>query len=164
VRQTLRRKNEKIMKILKFCSIALSSGLLVGVLLGWHVGKTWTDGQQVLWEMSAPAGYGSLALLQYEQADAEHARQAVLGFTNFSKSMRKLPSAKSDQALLIDTGRAYLKLAAIEELAGNAGLSHQYVLHAQESFRSMGREIPEEKLDAEVTKIADLARPASPPL
>jgi hypothetical protein len=152
------------MKILRFCSIALSSGLLVGALVGWHVGKNWTGGQQVLWEMSAPVGYGSLALLQYEQADAEHARQALVGFTNFSKSMRKLPSAKGDKALLIDTGRTYLKLAALEELAGDTGLSHQYVLNAQESFRSMGREIPEEKLDAEVSKIADLARPASPPL
>jgi hypothetical protein len=152
------------MKILKLCSIALSSGLLIGVLVGWHVGKTWTGGRQILWEMSAPAGYGSLAILQYGQADAPHARQALVGFTNFSKSMRKLPSVKSDKALLIDTGRAYLKLAALEELTGNTGLSHQYVLNAQESFRSMGREIPEEKLDAEVTKIADLARPASPPL
>ncbi len=151
------------MKTLKFCGIAVLSGLLLGVLVGWHVGRTWTGGQQILWEVSGPAGYGSLANLQYEQADAEHARQALLGFTNFSKSMSKLPSAQGDKALLIDTGRSYLRLAALEELAGNGSLSHQHVLSAQESFRKMGRDIPEEKLNNEVTKITGLARPNGPP-
>jgi hypothetical protein len=36
-------------------------------------------------------------------------------------------------------------------------------LDAQESFRSTGRAIPEEKLDQEVAKITALARKTSPP-
>jgi hypothetical protein len=151
------------MKALKFCGVALSSGLLIGALGGWYVGRTWTRGHTILWEMSAEAEYSQFALLQYDEADTQHARQALLSFADFSKSMSKLPSARTDKAILIDTGRTYLKLAALEELAGNGALSHRYVLSAQQSFRSMGTDVPEEKLDAEVTKIAALARPAKPP-
>jgi hypothetical protein len=151
------------MRALKLSSIALSIGLVAGGLAGWNVGNTWVGGQAILWEMSGAAGYSSLAQLQYEQADTEHARQAMLGFTAFSKSMSKLPSAQGDKALVIDTGRTYLRLAAIEELAGNSNLSHQYVLSAQESFKRMGRDIPEEELNKQVTKIVGVVRPTSPP-
>lgn len=140
------------MKALKL-GIAVLAGLLIGALLGWRLGNTFTGGQIVLEEMSAGAGYGSLALLQYEQADTEHARQALVGFTDFSKSTSKLPSAQGDQALMLDTGRTNLRLAALEESAGNGALSHQYVLSARESFRSLGRDIPEEDLDKQVAKI-----------
>ncbi len=152
------------MKTVKFCSIAVLSGLLIGALGGWHYGKVITKGRLIWEEMFASAGYGQLALVQYDQADPEHARQALLSFTDLSKSMTKLPSAQGDRALMIDAGRAYLKLAAIEDLAGNAALSHQYVLSAQESFRNAGNDITEEKLNQEVTRIAALPQPMSPPL
>jgi hypothetical protein len=152
------------MKTLKSCSIAVSAGLLIGILGGWHYGKLITNGRLNWEEMFASAGFGQLALAQYDQADPEHARQALLSDVDFSKSMTKLPSAQGDQALLIDTGRTYLKLAAIEELAGNSVLSHQYVLGAQQSFGRIGREIPEEKLNKEVARIAALPQPMSPPL
>ena len=152
------------MNPLKFCSIALASGLVLGALAGRHLGRTMGAGQAALWEVSAAAGYEELALLQYGQADTDHSRQALLGFTNFSKSVNKLQSARSDRALLEDTGWAYLRLAAIEELAGNNILSHKYVLAAQQSFKSMGREIPEEELNQQVTKIAVVARPSGQPL
>ena len=151
------------MRARKFCGIALASGLVVGVLVGRHVGRTLAGGGAILWEMSAVAGYGELALLQYDQADTEHARQALQGFTKFSQSMSKLHSAQNDKALLIDTGRAYLRLAAIEERAGNSSLSRQYVLNAQQSFRNMGREIPEEELNKQVTKIVSASAPNIPP-
>lgn len=151
------------MKALKLSSIALSIGLIVGGLAGWHVGNTWVGGQAILWEMSGAAGYSSLSQLQYQQADTDHARQALLGFTAFSRSMSKLPSAQGDKVLPIDTGRTYLRLAAIEERAGNNSLSHQYLLDAQQSFRSMGREIPEDELKKQVTKIVSSVPSKSPP-
>jgi hypothetical protein len=151
-------------KTLKFCSMAVLSGLVIGVLGGWHFGGVITKGRLLWEEMFASAGYGQLALVQYDQADPEHARQALLSFTDFSKSLSKLPSAREDDALMIDTGRAYLKLAAMEEVAGNAALSRLYVINAQESFRGIGRDIPEEKLNKEVTRLAALPQPISPPL
>lgn len=151
------------MKALKLGGIALAVGLVIGVAVGWHLGRAVSGGQAVLSEMSAASGYGTLALLQDEQADTEHARQALLGFTNFSKSMTKLHSAQGDKALLVDTGRAYLCLAAIEELAGNSSLSHQYVLDAQQTFKSIGRNIPEQDLDKQVAKMVASARPNGPP-
>jgi hypothetical protein len=150
------------MKALKLCGIALSSGLLVGVVAGSYLGS-WIGGILIWREMSAGTGYAELSNLQYAQADTEHARQALLSFTKFSQSMSKLHSAQNDKALLIDTGRAYLRLAAIEELAGNSNLSHQYVLSAQQSFRSMGRNIPEVELDKQVTKIVSTVPSKSPP-
>jgi len=150
------------MKALKLCSVALSSGLLVGALVGWHFGRTITDGGLIWEEMFATAGYGQLALLQYEEADTPHGRQALLSFTDFARSMRKLPNAQHDQALMIDTGRSYLRLAALEQLAGNNNLSHQYVLSAQESFKSMGRDIPEGDLNKQVAKILKAAAPVIP--
>jgi hypothetical protein len=150
------------MKTVKFCGIAGSTGLLIGLLLGWHLGRSFTRGRVNLEEMSAPAAYGKLAALQYERADTPHARQALLGFTNFSRSVSKLPSAQQDKALQIDTGRVYLRLAALEELAGNGSLSHQYLLSAQESFRRFGREIPEEELNKQVTKIIASTQTGTP--
>ena len=147
------------MKVLKLCGIALSSGLIVGVVAGSYAG-TWIGGMLIWREMSAGTGYAELSNLEYAQADPDHARQALLGFTNFSKSMSKLHSAQGDKALLIDTGRAYLRL---EERAGNSSLSRQYVLSAQQSFKSMGRDIPEDELDKQVTKIASSAPAKSPP-
>lgn len=150
------------MKLLKLCGIALSSGLLIGISAGSYAG-TWVDGVIIWREISAASSYEELSLLQSEQADTQHGRQALLGFTNFSKSMSRLHSAKGDQALLVDTGRAYLRLAAIEERAGNSSLSHQYILCAQQSFKSMGRDIPEDELNKQVTKIVSTALPNRPP-
>jgi len=152
------------MKAFKFRGVALLSGLLIGVLAGWQFGTGVTYGRLIWQAMLAEAGYSQLSLVQYDQADSDHARQALLSFTDFSKSMSKLRSAQGDKALMVDAGRAYLKLAAIEELAGNSALSHLYVLNAQESFRSIGRDIPEENLNQEVTRIAALPQPMSPPL
>ena len=154
---------EENMKTLRFCGMAVLSGLLIGALVGWHYGKVITDGRMMWEEMFAAAGYGQLSLLQYDQADSEHARQALLSYTNFSKSISELPNAHGDKALLIDTGRNYLRLAAIEELAGNRSLAHQYVLSAQQCFKGTGHNIPEEKLDQEVTKIIASAHPNDPP-
>jgi len=151
------------MKALKFCGIALASGLILGVFFGGYIGRTWAAGGAILWEVSAAAGYEQLASLQSDQADPDHARQALLGFTDFSRSMTKLHSAQGDKALLVDTGRTYLRLAAIEELAGNSNLSHKYVLDAQQSFKSMGRKISEQDLNQQVAKIVASARLSSPP-
>jgi hypothetical protein len=150
------------MKALKLCGMALSSGLLVGVIAGSYAG-TWIDGVLIWREMSAGTGYAELSNLQYDQADTDHARQAQLGFTQFSQSMSKLHSAQGDKPLLIDTGRAYLRLAAIEERAGNSSLSRQYVLNAQQSFRSIGRDIPEAELDKQVAKIVSTVPANRPP-
>src|ERR1700722_13516295 len=147
------------MKAVKFFGVAVSSGLLIGALVGWHFGRTITDGRLIWEEMFASAGYGQLALRQYEEADSVHARQALLSFTDFARSMSKLPSAQHDQALMVDTGRSYLRLAALEQLAGDDSLSHQYVRSAQESFKSIGRDIPEADLNKQVAKIVKAAAP-----
>jgi hypothetical protein len=78
--------------------------------------------------------------VQYQQADAEHARQASLGFVNFSKQIDHLPDGQPDKTLLTDVGLSYIRLAKLEAQAGNSELSQQYVSLAQDSFKAAGRD------------------------
>lgn len=151
------------MRALTFWGIALASGLLIGVLGGAYIGRTTGVGQAFLWQMFAEAGYEQFTLLQFEQADTDHSRQALVSYTNFSQSMSKLHSGHSNKMLSTETGRTYLRLAAIEQSAGYPGRSHQYVLRAQEAFKSAGRDISEEDLEKQVAKIVASAPLNSPP-
>jgi hypothetical protein len=110
---------EAAMRTAKIGGTAPSVGFLIGVALGWYFGRVVAGGKSILWEMSASAGYRQLALIPYEQADTERARQAFQAFTAFSNAMSELDSARGDEALLLETGRTYLR--SLED----ASLSHQ---------------------------------------
>jgi hypothetical protein len=144
------------MRALKFCGIALASGLVVGALGGAYVGNIIGTGQSILWQLSAEFGYEQFAHLQFEQADVDHSRQALVSYADFSKSMSQMHPG-DNKFISMETGRNYLRLAAIEQAAGYPGLSHQYVLKAQEAFKSVGRDISEEALDKQVAKIVSSA-------
>jgi hypothetical protein len=60
-------------------------------------------------------------------------------------------------------GTSLFETRSIEELAGNSNLSHQCVLDAQQTLKSMGRDISEDDLNNQIAKIAALARPNGPP-
>ena len=96
--------------------------------------------------MSVDAEYSSFAILQYQQADAQHARQALLGFVNFAKQIDHLPDGQPDKILLTDVGLSYVRLARLEEQAGNTELSQQYVSLAQDSFKAAGRDYSRETI------------------
>lgn len=152
------------MRPTKFYGIAVSLGLLIGTLVGWHYGRNVTQGLLVWEEGFASAGYSQLASLQYEEADAQHGREALLSFTDFAKTLGHLPSAQGDRALLFDSGFAYMRLAALEELAGNDGLSHEYMLKAQEAFRNGGHTYSEDDLKKKISELTKLPRPSPSPL
>ena len=74
------------MKTLKFCSTAVLSGLLVGSSRRLALSANVITKGRLLWEeMFASAGHGQLALVQYDQADPEHAREALVSCHGFLK-------------------------------------------------------------------------------
>jgi hypothetical protein len=134
------------MKNSKLAGMALTIGLLIGVPVGYHVNSVFTRGERVLGQMSVDAEYSSFAILQYQQADVQRARQALLGFVNFSKQIDHLPDGHPDKTLLTDVGLSYVRLARLEEQAGNTELSQQYVSLAQDSFKAAGRDYSRDDL------------------
>jgi hypothetical protein len=128
------------MKNLKLAGMATAIGLLIGLPVGFRVNSVFTRGERVLGQMSVDAEYSSFAILQYQQADAQHAREALLGFVNFSKQIDHLPDGQPDKTLLTDVGLSYVRLAKLEAQAGNADLSAEYVSLAQNSFKAAGRD------------------------
>jgi len=134
------------MKNPQLAGMAIAIGLLIGVPVGYHVNSVFTRGERVLGQMSVDAEYSSFAILQYQQADAQRARQALLGFVNFSKQIDHLPDGQADKTLLTDVGLSYVRLARLEEQAGNPELSQQYVSLAQDSFKAAGRDYSRDDL------------------
>jgi len=134
------------MKNPQLAGMAIAIGLLIGVPVGYHVNSVFTRGERALGQMSVDAEYSSFAILQYQQADAQRARQALLGFVNFSKQIDHLPDGQADKTLLTDVGLSYVRLARLEEQAGNPELSQQYVSLAQDSFKAAGRDYSRDDL------------------
>ena len=98
------------MKNLKLAGMAMAIGFFIGLPVGYHVNSGFTRGERVWGQMAVDAEYSTFAIWQYQQADAEHARQALLGFVNFSKQIDHLPDGQPDKTLLIDVGLSYVRL------------------------------------------------------
>ena len=134
------------MKNLRLAGIAMTVGLLIGLPVGYHFNNVASLGERVLAQRAVDAEYSTFSSMQYKQADGQHAREALLGFVNFSKQSDDLPDGHLDRTLLNDVGVSYVRLAKLEAQAGNVELSQQYVPHAQESFKAAGREYSRDDL------------------
>jgi hypothetical protein len=141
------------MKTSKLAGIAVTIGLLIGLPAGYQINRVFTKGEMVLGQMLVGAEYSSFSLLQYEQADAQHAREALLGFIGFSKTIDRLADGQREKTLLLDVGSSYVRLARLEAQAGNADLSQQYVSLAQESFKAAGHDYSRDDLMKRVAKV-----------
>ncbi|MBZ5597522.1 MAG: hypothetical protein LAN83_04300 [Acidobacteriia bacterium] len=137
---------------------------LAAFILGLPAGYAWSYKNLVLSEkflngMLATAGYANSAFWQYKEADPERGRQALLGFLDFTQRMQKLPWWGNDRPTISDQGLTYMRLAFLEKSAGNASLAHDYVLKAQERFKTAGHPHSESELWNMVSKIDSNARP-----
>jgi hypothetical protein len=101
--------------------------------------------------MAAQAGYGELAFLQDGHAGPTKAREALLGFINFSKSVEAMPGGTKTNVALFDRGIACLRLARLERRSGNMDLSKQYIHLAYESYQAAGTRVSEEDLTNQLT-------------
>ncbi len=122
----------------KILGLAMLLGFVIGGTLGYYAARTFTRASVVLGNMTSAAGYGNLAYMQYRHATPERAREALLGFVDYSKSLETMPDGEKDKVLLRDRALSYMRLALLEEKAGNINLSRQYAQAAQESFTAGG--------------------------
>jgi hypothetical protein len=122
----------------KTFTLAILVGFLIGAIFGYRGTRALAAGWDLLGNMASSAEYCELAFMQYRHATPQRGREALLGFVDYSKLVETMPNGKKDKVLLIDRGLTYMRLALLEEKAGNVNLSKQYAQAAQESYAAGG--------------------------
>jgi len=120
-------------------AVAILAGFLVGLAGGYYSTVRYLlDPARSALRTVALAEYETLASLQYKHADIDQAREALSGFLDFMRQVRALPD--SDAALeRPDTYLTYLRLASLEEAAGNGDAARDYLAKAQQAATSGGK-------------------------
>jgi|SRR5579859_61220 len=90
-----------------------------------------------LFQMTANAGIEELSLFQYKEAGTPYRREALLALLNFLQTAEELKHANS-KSLNLTIAYTYVRLAMVEEVAGDLNQSHDYFLKAQERFKTAG--------------------------
>lgn len=126
-------------------------GLIVGVATGVPEGKALAARLFALRTVAIQTELASFSATQFQHADPEHARQAVLSELRTLDSLEHLgpqaPRSPNNAALYI----AYARLAMIEQDAGNAAAMQAAVAKAAEQWRILH---PGEPLDTAQMKQA----------
>jgi hypothetical protein len=98
--------------------------------------------------------YESLALLQYEQSDLPHARQALLDVLKFLDETEASNRVGEQKSIDGDRGLTYMRLALLEEKANNGDRSQDYIRKAQASFKKCdGKQYSDADLQKLMTKL-----------
>ena len=122
-------------RIAKYGMLVLAA-MLVGFPLGYFYSqRTVGKGSNILSQTYALSEYETLANLQYKQADPLHASRAQLDLLNFMQQLQAKQKIDIPRALDYDRARVIMRLALLEENAGNKEKSKQYILEAQESLK-----------------------------
>jgi len=133
--------------------------LLIGILLGLPLGylraqKSVGGGSKINSQWVALSQYESLALLQYEQSDLPHARQALLDVLKFLDETEASNRVGEQKSIDGDRGLMYMRLALLEQKADNSGLSQDYIRKARASFEKCdGKRYSDEDLHKLMTKL-----------
>jgi hypothetical protein len=139
--------------------VAYAIILLIGILMGLPLGylraqKSIGGGSKIMSQWVALSQYESLALLQYEQSDLPHARQALLDVLKFLDETATSNRVGDQKSIDGDRGLTYLRLALLEEKANNGDLSLDYIRKAQASFKKCdGKEYADADLQKLMTKL-----------
>lgn len=116
-------------------ALLLLAAALIGFPLGYrHARSSMGDGAAILSQALALSEYETLANLQYKQADATHGSQAQLDLLNFMEQLQAKQKIAVPRALDYDRARALMRLAMLEEEAGNNERLQQYLRQAQENL------------------------------
>ncbi|HTA23492.1 MAG TPA: hypothetical protein VK763_08170 [Terriglobales bacterium] len=133
--------------------------LLIGTLLGLPLGylraqKSVGGGSKIMSQWVALSQYESLALLQYEQSDLPHARQALLDVLKFLDETEASNRVGEQKSIDGDRGLTYMRLALLEQKTNNGDLSQDYIRKAQASFKKCdGKEYSDADLRKLMTKL-----------
>lgn len=146
-------------QVAKYVLLALAA-VLVGFPLGfWHARHSMGDGAAILSQTLAISEYEILANLQYKQADPQHGAQAQLDLLSFMQQLQARQKIAVPTALDYDRARVLMRIALLEEQAGDNQAFQQYLHQAQESLDDCDHKwYPEEKMRNWIAK-ADAGSP-----
>ena len=135
---------KRTLRFLALIVVGLAIGAVSGVV---HGRRSLGQGSEVLSQSFALAEYETLASLEYKEADPTHAKQALLDLLAFMDQMEATNRVAIQKSLDLDRGITYMRLAMLEESAGNNDLARGYVGRAQMSFKKRDNsDISEDRL------------------
>lgn len=140
-------------RVAKYGLLVLAAAL-VGFPIGfWHAEKSMGAGAAILSQALALSEYETLANLQYKQADAVHGAQAQLDLLSFMQQLRAKEKIALPMELDHDQAKAFMRLALLDEQAGDNEGFQQYLHQAQEILnRSDQKWYREETMRAFIAK------------
>lgn len=130
------------------------AGLILGLPLGLGLGHRAFDKENELFsDVLALSEYETLAGIQYKESDVPHARQALLDLIRFMDEMETNNRLGLQKSMDLDRGMAFMRLAFLEEKAGNPSESAAYIHKAQAVLSKRdGSEQSEEYLREQITR------------
>jgi hypothetical protein len=130
------------------------AGMILGLPLGLGLGhRAFDEGNELFSDVLALSEYETLAGIQYKESDVPHARQALLDLLKFMDGMKANNRLGLQKSMSTDRGIAFMRLALLEEKAGNTSESREYVRKAQEAMKNRdGSVMSEDRLRELVTK------------
>jgi hypothetical protein len=118
-------------------------GLGFGFVCGWRAANwTYSATNEVVYVAAVPE-LEEFSYRQYRYADIEHARQALLMFTNFGE---QLDAVHQDNVLRRDLGFAYTRLSILADSVDDMQQSRQYLEKANYWYKAGGGHIRDLKL------------------
>jgi hypothetical protein len=140
----IQTRMKRTLRFLALIVVGLAIGAVSGVV---HGRRSLGQGSEVLSQSFALAEYETLASLEYKEADPTHAKQALLDLLAFMDQMEAANRVAIQKSLDLDRGITYMRLAMLEERAGNNDLARGYVGRAQMSFKKRDNsDISEDRL------------------
>jgi len=135
-------------------AVLILVGLILGLPLGIRLGhRTFDRGNEMFSEVLALSEYETLAGIQYKESDFPHAKLALQDLIKFMDEMETNNKPELQRSTELDRGIAYMRLAFLEEKAGNASESATYIHKAQAVLSKRdGSEQSEEHLREQVTR------------
>jgi hypothetical protein len=126
--------------VTRFALLAIA-GTILGLPLGyWRAHKSVGEGAQIMSETDALGEYETLASLQYKQSNSEYGKQALIDLLEFMKRMELASKQANQKDIDGDRAFVYLRLALLDEKAGNMESYRNYIQRAQESLRKRSNE------------------------
>ena len=144
----------RVMKVSFFLSAML--GLAAGAVFGYRQGAELGESMRSIEPIAASSAASDFAARQFHHANVEHARQAALLEISVLEQLRVATSDTPAQGRL---GFAYIRLAMVEEAAGNKEAERRAMEQARAWFPPPrpGHELSDDQLKQALNRMDDFA-------
>jgi len=140
-------------RLKRFALLAVG-GLVAGVPIGFGLRhRSFSTGLEMFSDILALGEYETLTSLQYRESSGPKAKQALLDLLKFMDGMQANDRRAIEREMDLDRGVALMRLALLEEKAGNSSEARDYIKRAQECLKKRdGSDVSEGRLRELVTK------------